>query len=107
MQILRRVVAHGLQIEAFEDIEGLDHYRPWRPESGLQDFVAVVGGAAWAIGLRVEGGEIAIGDQAAVLFREFRDTAGESAFVEIVPPRPKLCGAATGGPGLTLGEAAQ
>ncbi len=75
-------MAHGFQIEAFQNVQGFDHDWTLGPEAGLIDLVAAIGPHFRLVDFGVIVGEIAIGNESVVLFGERRDAARDIAFIE-------------------------
>src|ERR1022692_1955595 len=107
VNVRRTVVAHGPQVVALQQVQGLDHHRTLRPEAGLEDFIPAIGAGARRIGLGMEAGHVVVSDQAAVALAKVGDLVGDRARVKVVADRLQTLGAVAFGFGFGAHQRAQ
>jgi hypothetical protein len=80
-------VAHGLEVEALEQVERLQQHGPLVPGAGLQHLVAVEARAHRLLDAALVAGQVFVRHHAAGRARRVRDPARERALVKGVAPR--------------------
>ena len=81
---LRAIVPHRLQVEALEDLQGLEQVRALGPGAALVDGQAAIADGDRLLDPRRVGGQVDVADQAAVGARPGVDAAGDRPAVERV-----------------------
>ncbi len=93
----RGIEPHIREVEAFQDVERLDHRRPLAPEARLIDGVAVERSGDRRLRLQAERGHIFVAQQPAVLTGERVDAVGDIAPIEVIAHCVDRLGAACPG----------
>src|SRR2546422_6768832 len=96
VQVRRRIVAEGLEVDAVEEVEHLEERRPLTPEAARGDLVPAEGGPQGGAHLDAELGEVAGGERPTLGAVELGDAPGRLAPIELVPrgAHPGLAAAA-------------
>src|SRR5215216_4167506 len=84
MNVCERVVAHLLQIETFEHVEGFDECRTLRPETGFVHFITVIARLDRLAHLGRKFCKIIRSEQSAVGLHVSTDAACDWTTIEIV-----------------------
>ena len=96
VQVRRRVVAEGLEVDAVEEVEHLEQRRPLTPEAARGDVVTAERGPQCGAHLDAELGEVTGGERSAFDAVELGDALGRLAAIELIARRahPGLTAAA-------------
>ena len=82
MQVGCRAAAHGWQVEALQEVEGLQQRRPLAPRPAAVDIVAAVRRVRRRLDFHRELGEVLGGENAALFLVERRNLLGKLPPVE-------------------------